>query len=347
MSQPTPTRIAFVGGYSRPDEGGIQVLANSGDGWRERQTLASTNPTYLVIDGPGERLYASHSGQSYLSAFSIDQETAELSLINSQSTSSTNPAHLALSPDGAWVVAASFSSGHVSVLPIEADGSLGELSSLLSTAGDCGPRPEQSSSQPHQIVFADGHVLVPDRGRDLVHIFNWDNGKLTPTAPGVAPVGSGPRHLAIHPTLPIAYLVGELDSTMISFSWDAGAGTLTSPGVVSSLPDDFDGSNSGAAIAISRDGQFVYGSNRGHDSICRIPLDDLGRMQAGARTWIPAGGQTPRFVTLAAGDRELWSAAQDSDLVTVVDLAGRRPNEVIAAVRPSCVALLDAAGTDH
>jgi 6-phosphogluconolactonase len=197
-----PDRAVLVGEYNEgPHEGapglGLARAPESGNTeWTVVSTLPLTNPTFGVFDPSRSVLYTSHSGQSYVLAVAVDRAAGTLRKLNTASTASVNPAHLALSPDGRFLVVASFTSGRVSVIGVQASGELDDLVTVVATAGETGPRPTQTGRQPHQVVFSgDGrHILVPDRGRDCILIFRFEaaTGALSALPPAQARPGSGP-----------------------------------------------------------------------------------------------------------------------------------------------------------
>jgi 6-phosphogluconolactonase len=201
------------------------------------------------------------------------------------------------------------------------DGTLGERADLATLPGDPGPnRKEQASSHPHDCPFdpAGRFILVPDKGLDRVFAFRFDatGGKLTPNDPPFIATreGAGPRHIAFHPTMPFAYVIDELDSTMTTYRYDPARGALQPVQVAPTIPPSFTGNNTGAEVAVAPSGQFVYGSNRGHDSIVIFAVD---RAQGSLTPvgWEPTQGKTPRFFGLAPGANFLYAANQDSDTI--------------------------------
>lgn len=337
-------RRVFVGGYSGRASAvpqGLGLFRGDRDGWRLLDGLDLTNPTFGVFDPKREVLYTSHSGQDYLSAVAVRQERTRLEPLNQAPIGSVNPAHLALSPDRRFLVAASFTSGHVSVVRVRESGELGELVAAIPTTGTVGPLRVQSGSQPHQVVFAPGgrHLFVPDRGCDLVRVFRFaaHTGALTELAPAPARPGAGPRHLVFTST-DTAWGVNELDNTLTAYRWDAEAERLAPLSVRPTLPADFFGASAGGGIAAGSDGQLLHVSNRGHDSIATFALGPDGPHCLG---WTPVGGRTPRFLGVDPATGDLWVTAQDSDRVQrfIVDSGSGLPRfaESIDFTAPACV----------
>lgn len=284
---------------------------------------ALVNPSYLALGHGGNCLYAVHGDRTEISAFRIDRATGKLAFINRQQTGGKNPVHLAVAPDGRHIVVSNHVSSSLAVLPVAADGSLGELAQLVQLDGPLGPhRVEQQMSKPHFNPFSpDGQwVVVPDKGLDRVFSFCFSGGRLAPAAPPFAEAraGAGPRHLAFHPSLAMAYVVNELDSTVTACRWSAVDGALLAQQILPTLPESFTGNSRAAAIAIDAAGRYLYASNRGHDSIAVFRIDAASGLLAFVAA-APTGGRTPRAIALAPDGRHLYAMNEDSD--TIVALA--------------------------
>ena len=187
--------------------------------------------------------------------------------------------------------------------------------------GQPGPhRIEQTSSHPHHVVFdpSGRWVIVPDKGLDRVFVFRFDaaTGKLTPSDQGAvtARAGSGPRHAAFHPSLPIAWVVNEIASTMTTYVWDAEHGSLRPAQILPTLSSNYTGESTAAEIAVSADGRFVYCSNRGHDSIATFTSDAKTGLLTSAG-WITSRGRTPRYIGFDPSYTFLCATNEQSDTV--------------------------------
>ncbi len=272
-------------------------------------TPAAGNPSFLAIDVVRRHLYAADETGSQVRAFSMDASGA-LTSLGAVSSGGSGPAHVSVHPSGAWVLVANYGDGKVAVLPVQSNGSLGAASDVR-TAG----------ANAHQI-FANAAgtvVYVPCLGANYVAQYSFDAtlGKLTPLAPATvaAAAGAGPRHLALYPGKSFAYLINELNSTMTAYAIDSG-GRLTSIHTLSTLPSGFSGSNTGAEVWVHPSGSWVYGSNRGDDSIVRYTLDSsTGRMTLGGHD--KSGGTTPRSFAIDPSGRFLLAANQGSNLTVV------------------------------
>ncbi len=350
--------LAYVGCRTSRDRNargdGINVYRiEPGGAWTHLQLVGDLlNPAYLAFDRPRRTLYAVHGDASEVSAFRIDPATGRLASLNRQSTHGKNPVHLVVDPTNRFLAIANhvttptLESG-LAVLALGPDGALGDLADLVPLKGRLGPhRIEQPFPKPHQVQYdpAGRFIAVPDKGRDVVEIYSLDaQGKLHLTAPPAprAQEGAGPRHIAFHPRLPYGYVVNELNSTVAAYRLDPATGGLTPFQVLTTLPDGFVGDSRAGEIEVSRDGRFVYASNRGSDTIAAFAVDPRsGRLAP--HGWRPCGGKTPRFFALSPDGRHLFAANEDSDTITAlaVDPATGALGPAAVAARtgsPTCI----------
>jgi 6-phosphogluconolactonase len=325
----------FVGTYTNskesPSEGIYRLEFDPATGSLTPKGAAggTANPSYLAVHPNGEALYAVNEVGEFqgekagsVSAFALDAKTGGLTLLDQQSSKGAIPCHLAVDPTGKLVVAANYTGGGVVALPIEPDGSLKPASAYVKHHGKSVDPNRQTAPFAHSATFdATGkRVLVADLGIDqvLVHDVDAAAGTLTPHDPPGVKVspGSGPRHLAWHPSGKYAYVITELKNTVIVFEYDAEKGTLREVQTVSTLPDDFDGKSYCAAIKVHPTGNFVYGSNRGHDSLAIFAVDPATGTLTPAG-WAPTGGKNPRDFTIDPTGGWLLAGGQDSDSITV------------------------------
>jgi 6-phosphogluconolactonase len=334
ISPGNASMYAYVGSFTtaqRKARGdGIHVYrADPATGaWTHLQHLGGlVNPSYLALSHDQRVLYSVHGDEEYASAFALDPATGEAKLLNRAATGGRNGVREAVDPSGKFLVVANYASGSVAVLPIAPDGSLKDQHQLVPLPGEPGPhKVEQQSSHPHDIVFdpSGRFVLVPDKGLDRVFVFSFEaaTGKLTPTAQGAVKSrpGAGPRHLAFHPKLPIVWVLNELDSTMATYQFDAATGALKALQVISTLPTDFTGYSTAAEIAVSPDGRFVYGSNRGHDSVTIFAAGPDGLLSVVG--WQPTQGSGPRFIGLDPAGHFLHAANEQVDNIVTFKVDG-------------------------
>ena len=291
--------------------------------WTRVQLMSDlVNPSFLIVDSSQRHLYAVHGDRSEVSSFAIDAANGQLKFLNQQSTNGKNPVHLAIDPSHRFLLVANYATGSIASLPINADGSLAPVVALAAFPGEPGPhKTQQTSSHPHQIVFdsTGQFVISPDKGLDRVFSY-----RLNPTdgtlLPGPTPFvagreGSGTRHIAFHPAGSFAYVMNELDSSVTTYSWKASEGALKPLQILPTAPANFTGNNTGAGIVIGNSGKFVYGSNRGHDSIAIYRVDQSQGTLASIG-WQASGGKGPRFITIAPDGKTLYAANENSDTIT-------------------------------
>lgn len=280
--------VVFTGSGS----GQIRAFAfNSSDGGLTPlgTTNAGNGSSFLAIDVARGRLYATNEGTNQIAAFALNTQDAGLQLINRVSSGGSGPAHVSFDRTGQFVFAANYNGGTVAVIPVVPDAGLLPPTQTLTMLG-----------QAHQI-FTDPtnrYVYVPCKADDEVAQFSFAAGTLTSLNPAVmaTDAGAGPRHLALHPTQPRAYLINELGNTLQTLDVST-TGALTPVQQVSTLPTGFNSGNTTAEVAVHPNGQFVFGSNRGHDSIVTWRVDQLtGFVTLVGHT--PTGGQTPRHFSL-------------------------------------------------
>ena len=319
----------YVGSFTGEGRGhgeGLSVFRRSGESapWTLVQLLKDlADPSFLIIDRQGRCLYSAHGDGTEATAYRIDQATGRLTILNRQPTGGRNGVHLAIDATGRWLVVANYATGTVAVLPINQDGSLAPLSDLATLSGTPGPhRTQQESSHPHHCPFdrTGRVVVVPDKGLDKVFVYRLDaaRGKLVAGNPPdvTSRAGAAPRHADFHPTQPYVYVINELDSTITVYRFTLDAGRLEPLQVVTTLPTSHTGNNSGAEIAVAPSGRFLYGSNRGHDSIAMFAIDRASGLLT-ANGWEPTQGKTPRFFGLDPTGTHLYAANQNSDSVVI------------------------------
>jgi 6-phosphogluconolactonase len=347
--------LMYVGSFTGEGRGhgeGLSVFRRSGESapWTRVQLLKDlADPSFLIIDRQGQCLYSAHGDGTEATAYRIDQATGQLTILNRQPTGGRNGVHLAIDATGRCLVVANYATGTVAVLPINQDGSLAPLSDLATLSGTPGPhRTQQESSHPHHCPFdrTGRAVIVPDKGLDKVFVFRLDaaRGKLVPgTPPDVTSrAGAAPRHADFHPAQPYVYVINELDSTIAVYRLTVDAGRLEPLQVVTTLPTSYTGNNSGAEIAVAPGGRFLYGSNRGHDSIAIFAIDRSSGLLTSIG-WEPTQGRTPRFFGLDPSGTHLYAANQNSDTVVIFRInpaTGKLTptGEIVKVASPSTIA---------
>lgn len=284
------------------------------------------NPSFLATDPNYRFLYAVSEVEGKtdggVSAFSIDRKNGSLKFLNSTSSAGVAPCHLAVDKTTKMLVVANYGSGGVSAFPLENNGRLGAMSSLMEAHGSSVDHARQEGPHAHEAVLsADNRFLyVPDLGLDQVRIYRLDasQAKLTTNDPASVKQnpGSGPRHMAFSPSGKFAYVLGELKSAVTVFSHDPSTGNLTPIQTIPTLPAGYSGENAPAEIEVDQAGKFVYASNRGHDSIAVFAIDEQsGRLKE--VQIVPAQGKEPRGMQIDPTGRFLFVGNHKSNQFVV------------------------------
>ena len=334
-----PTVPVYVGSYTKADAKGIHLmrLDTATGTLGEPQAVAETpNPTYLALHPSKRFLFAINEIDKFdgksagsVTGFSIEPGTGKLTAINRQSSGGPGPCHLSFDAAGKNVLIANYGGGSVEVVPVDEDGKMAEPSCFIQHDTNA-TAPNGKKRQPHGHCIepdpAGKFVLCDDLGLDKILVYRFDGAKgvLTPNDPPAADTaaGAGPRHLAFHPDGKFVYNINELNSTLGAYAYDAAKGTLAELQTLSTLPPDFKGKNSCAEVQVHPSGKFVYGSNRGHDSIAAFAIDPgTGKLTLIGHT--PTGGKTPRNFALDPTGRWLLAANQDTGNVVVFKVDGQ------------------------
>jgi 6-phosphogluconolactonase len=325
-AESTGTHIAFVGTYTQGDAKGIYAYrydAGSGSMASLGLVAESPNPAFLALHPNGEYLYAVNEGdpdsptEGSVSAFSINKENGQLTLLNKVDSMGTSPCHLVLDHAGKFLFVANYTAGSVGSWRIQPDGSIGELASLIQHQGSS-VHERQASPHAHEVVVSKDstRLFVPDLGMDKVMVYKIDaeTGELTANNPPAAELtpGAGPRHMEFHPDGTHAYVIGEINSTITTFDFDPSTAAFTLKQVVSTLPDGLSPITSTAEIEVSSDGKFVYGSNRGNDTIAVFAVDPEEKTLTPVE-YAPIQGQTPRNFVIDPSGAYLFSENQNTN----------------------------------
>lgn len=362
MTQQTPAEndlLVYVGTYTRGESEGIYLYRlDTGSGALRPAGVASgvENPSFLAIHPNRRYLYAvseienmGGEASGAVNAFAIDPASGALTPLNQQPSGGTGPCHLSVDKTGQFVLVANYNGGSVAVLPIQDDGRLGEASDFIQHEGASSVDPKrQDRPHAHSITLdaANRYAYAADLGLDKVLIYRFDQaaGKLVPHDEVQVTGGAGPRHFDFHPNNRYAYLIDELDNTVIAFAYDADSGALTPIQTVSALPEDFQGTSYCADVHVAPSGKFVYGSNRGHDSIVVFAIDEeTGRLTSVDHE--STRGEFPRNFALDPSGRYLLVANQNSNNVVTFCIdqeTGKltATGEEIEVPMPVCLKLL-------
>jgi len=312
----------YVGTYTSGESKGIYLLSfDSDSGELKKVGVAAevANPSFLAMHPKGKFVYAANETETgELSAFKINKKTGMLEFINEAPSGGAHPCHLVVDSTGKNLLTANYTGGSVSVTKIKADGSLGKQSSFIQhTGSSVSPRQKEPHAHSINLDLENKFAVAADLGTDelLVYKFTARYGKLKQATSTKLSPGSGPRHFAFHPDGKHAYAINELLSTMSVLEYDAKKGALKEIQTLTTLPQDFTGKSFTAEVRVSADGKFVYGSNRGHDSIAvfRVNPDHTLTLVQIEKM----GGKTPRNFNLDPTGKFLLAAGQDSNDIHV------------------------------
>ncbi|MBK8505829.1 MAG: lactonase family protein [Saprospiraceae bacterium] len=258
-------------------------------------------------------LYAVGNNKVY--ALRIDENSGHLTLINEQD-SKGGPCYVKVDESGRYVMVANYGGATIGVYPIGRDGGLLEMQQSIQHTGSSIDTSRQKEAHPHLITVSPGnkYALVPDLGQDRIMVYTFDeaSGRLTENKfMGKALPGAGPRHLEFHPSLPFVYVVNELNSTVTSYRWDNTQGKMDQIATYPMLDDQFNEFSKAADIHLTSDGQFLYASNRGHNSIAAYRVMNDGTLNAIDR--YSCGGDFPRNFFITPDNRFLLVANQRSN----------------------------------
>jgi 6-phosphogluconolactonase len=354
----------YVGTYTNGARNGgsqgiyiLELDLHSGVLSAPRLAAKATNPSFLAVHPGRKFLYSVNEVGRFegregggVSAFAIDQTQGNLAPLNHQSSVGAGPCYLAVDQAGKNVLVANYGSGSVACLPLGADGRLGPETSFIQHRGSGANPARQQAPHAHSInLDAHNHfAVVGDLGLDKVLVYRFDpaGGKLTPNEPaftGVAP-GSGPRHFAFHPGGRFGYVINEMANTVIAFAYDATKGSLTEIQTISTLPAGFKGKSYTAEVQVHPSGRFLYGSNRGHDSIAIFAIEpETGKLDTVGIE--PTQGKNPRNFAIDPTGTFLLAENQDSNTIVAfrVDArtGGLRPTgQTVGLAKPVCIKMI-------
>ncbi|MFN2457643.1 MAG: lactonase family protein [Chitinophagaceae bacterium] len=282
----------FVGTYTNNGSKGIYVYkfnAATGKAQWVSNTDSVVNPSYLHVTPDGKFVYAvNETGGDQpgsVSAFSFDKKTGQLSLINKQRSGGDHPCYISADKNGKWVVVANYTGGNLSAIPVAENGALQLLTQLVQHTGSSINRQRQVNPHVHAVVFspAQDHLFATDLGTDKIMAYKFNGKANKPLQPAKQPYtasmpGSGPRHLTFHPNGRFIYVLEELSGKVTGYRYSNG--NLVFIQRISAHPKDYKGAFGSADIHVSKDGKFLYTSNRGNaNSITIFSVTSNGRLQ--------------------------------------------------------------------
>lgn len=350
--------VVFVTEFAPGEKGGIRAYEFDTKGGKLRalhRTAGVENPFFLALAPNKKFLYSIHAKQfggkenEQIAAYEVVGRTGEFKLLNRQSAEGTAACYLDVDATGRTVLVANYSSGSVAALPVKADGTLGARAAFFQHKGASVNAQRQKEPHAHCIVVSpdNKYALAADLGTDQILCYKLDpaTAKLTPNDPPFtrAPAGAGPRHLTFHPNGKRVYAINELLNSVTVFDYDAAAGKLTEKQTISTLPTDFKGTSYCADLKITPDGRYLYGTNRGHDSLAAYRIGDDGKLSLIAIE--PSLGKGPQNLALTPDGAWLLCANMPGNNIAVfaIDRATGRlksAGEPVEHTGPSCIVLL-------
>lgn len=349
-------QLVYVGTYTGAKSRGIYAFrfdAATGALTPIGLVAETRSPSWLTLHPSGQVLYAAQevddvdaAKSGSVSAYRIDRATGALTLLNTQSSRGAHPCHLAVDRSGSHLLVANYTGGNLAVLPIDRDGRLAPASQVIAHKGSSVNTARQASPHAHSVDFDAGNrfAISSDLGADRLFIYRYDpktglTGGLQPAL--AASPGAGPRHFAFHPNGRLGFGINEMAMTITSYAWDASRGALKTLASIPTLPRAVQKGDSTAEIRVHPSGRYVYGSNRGHDSIAVYRVAEA----TGILTRVehqPTRGKTPRSFTIDPTGRWLVAANQGSDTLAVFRIdertGGLTPAGGLTAVgAPVCV----------
>ena len=336
-------QLAYVGTYNNAVDGGggngkgIYLVAMdpaTGDLTVLGLAAAALNASWLSFDPAGRYLYAANEVADFggasgsVSAYAVDRSNGSLQLLNVVSSRGAGPAHLSVDAAGKYVFVANYGGGSVAVLPILANGGLGEATYVHADTGSLGPKIPTSApggsfafsghDKPHAHMIqsdpSNRFVVYSDLAQDRIYVSAFEGtGKLSPVTFASLPPGDGPRHFTFHRNGRWLYALQEEASTMVFFHFDPATGMLHAEQTLSTLPAGFRGTSFTSEIVLSRDGRFLYAANRLHDSVAVFSVGAEGRLEYRGES--STMGDYPRHIQIAPGGEFLYSCNQRSDSV--------------------------------
>ena len=319
----------ITGTYTTGKSEGIYVYRfNCNDGSvKAVSSVKISNPSFLVVSPNEKFVYsvqedAAKNGKAgEIAAFSFNKETGKLSFLNRQSSGGNHPCYVSMDKTGKWVAAGNYTSGSLSMLPVQADGSLGAATTIIKHAGSGPNKPRQNVPHVHCTFFSPDNrfLFVPDLGIDKVMIYAFDEttGMLTaakqPFAESVP--GAGPRHISFHPSGKFAYLLQELNGTITTFKHKRG--NLKNMHVISTMPAGDTSFAGSADIHVSPDGKFLYASNRGESNTIVIFSINQKNGKLSVVGHQSTLGKTPRNFNFDPSGNFLLVANQNSDAIVI------------------------------
>ncbi|MDP6722621.1 MAG: lactonase family protein [Pirellulaceae bacterium] len=341
-----PQGQAAIHAFELNDEtGSLKALAGNSD---------VEHPFFMALSPDNRFLYSIHAEsfggkENQIASYALKGRTGKLKLLNRRTTRGRASCYIDVDASGKTVVVSNYATGDVASYPVNYDGSLGEMASYFKHNGSSVDPKRQKAPYAHCFVISPDNrfALAADLGIDKVMSYRLEakSAKLTPNKPAFARLapGAGPRHLTFHPHGKFVYVINEMGNTITKFDYAAKTGTLSKGQTISTLPEDYKETTHTADLKITPDGKFLYGTNRGHDSIAAYKIASDGTL-----TLIEIKsslGEGPQNLAISPSGRYVLCANMPGDNVIVfaIDAKTGKLNAVGDPVRtpkPSCVMIV-------
>lgn len=350
--------LVFISSFAPGEDGAIHAFRldlKSGQLAPVARTTGIEHPFFMAVSPDQRFLYAIHARQfggkdhEQVAAYAIAGRSGQLKLLNRQSARGSAACYLDVDATGKTVLVANYATGSVASLPVREDGSLGEAVSFFQHAGASVDPKRQEGPHAHSIVVSPDNrfAFAADLGLDQVLAYRLDaaGAKLTPHRPPFVrtPPGAGPRHLTFHPNGKQVFVINELSNSVTLFDYEAEAGTLLARQTIATLPAEFTGESKCADVKITPNGRFLYGTNRGHDSLAAYRLGEDGRLTLLAIE--PSLGQGPQNLAITPDGGLLLCANMRGHNVAVFRIdapTGRltAAGPAVALPSPACIMIM-------
>ncbi|MFT4271153.1 MAG: beta-propeller fold lactonase family protein [Pantoea sp.] len=317
--------------------------------WHYKGTCpAGENPSFLIVSKKHQRLYAVHGDGATVSSFRLNPWSGIPEYEETINCHGENPVHLCLDRRESNLLIVNYASGNIARIVLDTQGRFSDSSVLISLPEVSGPHKiEQRSSHPHFIGrianngFDTDWYVIPDKGSDAVYAMNFSNNTVKAIISGKSRESAAPRHAVMHPFRSFIYIVNELDSTLTTWKFDPDGQQLTPVHTLSVIPAQRHELTRASGIAITEDGEAIYISNRGDDSVSIIHIDPMNGFPQSVN-WISSNGNFPRFLCLTKDSKYLYVANERSD--SIVQYAVNKDKtltltgQVIETGSPVCLA---------
>lgn len=339
----------FVGSYGSAEEPTIHWLRFNVINQRFKQITSVSgveNPSFLTVNQKQNRLYVvSEVDEGEVVSFSIDWQREELIELNRQSTNGCGPCFLEVHSSDRYLFTTNYGSGSIVVHPLTVEGRIAKSSDWH----DYSKKALEKGivSHPHMIrnIPNTPNYLVTDLGMNVLNLYMFQEktGNLSSCKQIKVSAGSGPRHLTFHPYFRRLYVVNELNSTVLVYAYDEEKMDLEWLQTIETIPTEYVGNNYCADIHVSSNGENVYVSNRGHDSIAAYQIQLNGTLKMLGH--ISCGGKWPRNFAVVPCGNQLLVANEHSNSINIMTIQDdgmlRQIDVSYSVTNPVCLQVID------